>query len=71
VSRRASTASVRAGTLTVGNVALVIRRVKVLAVPAGGEDDGLADELALGVLGDSNRVGATTGSATNEGTLAG
>jgi hypothetical protein len=71
VCRRASTASVRAGTLAVGNVALVVRRVKVLAVPAGGEDDGLADELALGVLGDGNSVGATAGSATNEGALAG
>jgi hypothetical protein len=71
MARWASTTTVSTSSLTISYVALVVRRVEVLAVPAGGEDDGLADELALGVLGDSNRVGATTGSATNEGALAG
>jgi hypothetical protein len=34
-----------------------------------GEDDGLADQLALGVLGDGNGVAAGAGSATDEGAL--
>jgi hypothetical protein len=34
-----------------------------------GEDDGLADQLALGVLGDGDGVAARARSATDEGAL--
>ena len=70
MGRWASTATVSTGSLAVGDVALVVGRVEVLAVPAGGEDDGLTDELALGVLGDGNRVAAGARSSTDESALA-
>jgi hypothetical protein len=71
VGRWASTTTASAGTLAVGDVALVIGGVQVLAVPAGGEDDGLADKLALGVFGNGNSIGATARSTADEGVLAG
>jgi hypothetical protein len=71
VGRWACASTVGARALAIGDVALMVGRVEVLAVPAGREDNGLADELALGVLGDGNRVGATAGRASNKGALAG
>ena len=62
----AGAAAVGPAALAVGHVRLVVGRVEVLAVPAGREDDGLADHLALGVRGDLDRVGAGAGRAADK-----
>ena len=58
MGRRASATTISTSALTISDVRLMIRRVEVLAIPAGGEDDGLTDELALGVFGNGDSVGA-------------
>ena len=64
--RRTRATTVGTGALAVRNVALVVRRVEVLSVPAGWEDDGLADELALWIFWNGNRVGASAGCAAHK-----
>lgn len=71
VGGRAGTAVGDAGTLAVSDVALMVGAVKVLSVPACGEDDGLADHLALGVRGDIDSVAARARSSANEWSVAG
>lgn len=71
MSRRASAAAVCTGALAVRNVRLVVWGVEVLAVPAGGEDDGLTDQLARGALGNRNSVATRARGAANKGVLAG
>ena len=71
MSRGASTAAGGAGALAVSDVALVVGRVEVDTVPAGGEDDGLTDHLALGVRGNGDSVSSGARRTTHEGTLVG
>jgi len=56
--RGASATTISTSALAISDVCLMVWRVEVLAIPAGGEDDGLTDELALGVFGDGDSVGA-------------
>lgn len=42
---------------------------KLGAMCLRGEDEGLADELALGILGNGNSIAASARSATNESAL--
>lgn len=57
--------------LAVGDVGLVVGGVKVLAVPAVGEDDGLADHLAARLLRDADGIRASAGSTADEVALVG
>ena len=58
MGRGAGTAAIGTSTTAVGDVAPVVGRVEVLAIPAGGEDKGLADHLAAEIHGDLNTVPA-------------
>lgn len=58
MGRRARAATISTSALAISDVSLMIWRVEILAIPAGGEDDGLTDELALGVFGNGDSVGA-------------
>ena len=67
VRSRAAAATVgTAVAARVGDVGLVVGGVEVLAVPAGGEDDGLTHHLAGRVGGDVDGVGAGAGGTADK-----